>query len=458
MYTALNNFLLTVCAADRILKLEEELYGLIALERQACLAAMESVPLLPGAEEDFQLAPLQQQPAPPMTHGTSINLLEGGSLPLVPPTPMLQQLVHKSDTASHPPMCDLQSARCQVEERGSPVGSHSHITTLLYEPSSSRGICPVVSNSPTYAEPVSSASSVSSTALPAPELLLSKEHADELMDPDIMDLDLVDSDDDIYKPSSPVIRNQRAGGDRFDPLRLSMPQASLRYRSSILGEMEALVSETTAAAEQRENSTAEAEDDLGVTQVDSLNQGQGSSVEHRGFCKSLLPGSQDCDGEFIATSPGSTVEEVAAADQIIQPSDAAEREKTAADLAASAAADPQGEAAHAVASHSRSPPISQDSGFLAFDPMAPASAVGSDCFSSARPRRLTFAAAVSSDCGNATVCTQHGNISSPSSSEVSTGSPDTKAETTAAAQPALGLQSGLSLSLLRQRFAATQQQ
>jgi len=99
-------------AAEHVQELESQLYQLLAAEEQRCIEAMAAATSLSSgqalssssnnvsncstvsAETLPATVPAQQQRTKPVKG----SLFEGSSLPLVPPTPMLQQLVlqHKS--------------------------------------------------------------------------------------------------------------------------------------------------------------------------------------------------------------------------------------------------------------------------------------------------------------------------------------------------------------------------
>lgn len=415
----------------------------MALQQQECLAAIGPPPSM-AADHPYDSVQPQLKPAPTaaVSYGTAASLFTSSNLPLVPPTPMLQQLVQKGSTSRHndesaaaPSRYSVPSLSCAGADEQSTSSSTPRLPAAVA----------VAANQST-----SPASSVSSAAMPAAALLMSQEYADELMNPDFIDLDLVDSDDDIYQPASPVSSSQQtAGSGGFDPLRLSMLHVSFGGRAA---------TEAAQANQQEQGAKAESAVDLAVPSspdLDFLGTQQTAGLQLGQFL----------DSNDVDTPPhiGAERQPSAAVPPAEWPQKGVPAETIALVSTKMPIKAPGSRACMASVvgdvddAHSVSPVTAEPTELLA-DPMVPLSGPGSDCFSTARPRRLTFAAAVSGDaCGSVAVGRRVGNYQSPASSEVSSESP-AEGHSTVAEQGLLQTQASLSLSLLRRRFAATQQQ
>ncbi|KAF8072833.1 zinc transporter [Scenedesmus sp. PABB004] len=358
-------------AAERIKVLEQELFGIMADEERCCLEAVAASGQAPPEPH-----------APVGGAGGTASLFGDGALQLVPPTPLLQQLVQKHRGARQPEQ--PPAVQPPPPPFGAAAAPRSRSASPPLPPAAAEGCVDSprqharAGGSPAAASP--GGSSVSSAAMPACELLMSKE---------VMDLDLVDLDDDdddhpggaahlggaglALGSSSPMRRGGGAAGGGAPRLSLALLQGSL---------------------------------------------GDGEPA----FSLSGLGGAGGC---------GDTPPQVGAGAGVAS---------QAADEGAAEAADEAAEAGE-----QGSPAGGAEA--LA-DPLAPLSLSGSERLSSARPRRLTFAAAVSADSASLSLA-GGGSPPSPGSSEVSSCAGGAPAAADAAAAGA-----GSQLSLLRQRFAS----
>lgn len=258
-----------------------------------------------------------------------------------------------------------------------------------------------------------------------------------------MDLDLIE-DDDLFVPTSPAVRAVE------DPLRLSMLRLSIRTDSAAatIGRVAAL-----AAAAAGPLQPAAGADVAGT-----------SAGVVGGLTFSLpvnLPGRPDLHGDGTPPHVGQAGPEAAVASGV----GGHEPAKHAGNSPGQAleAAMHSTEECSTVASITASVAPSGDDhsplviGAAHLDPMA-ALPTGSERLSSARPRRLTFAAAVSADSSSMMGYGAAGQVHSPDSSDA--GSHGTAGGDTAASSrqrqqvpPHTG---GQSMMLLRQRFLEAQ--
>jgi hypothetical protein len=473
-------------AGERIQQLEAEVYGLMAAQQSQCMEAASAM----GAAEEageldtFQFNGMQQGRAEMQAPGglgaaggsSKASLFGGGSLQLVPPTPMLQQLVQKQQHGAgeqHPAQQQQNShsaaaaaAAAANDEDLLPGRLSFGGDGALIEPASSSGSPPIppaavegMVDSPrlhrTFSGSLdkacnSPASTVSSKSLPAAALLMSQ---------DIMDLDLVDDDLDLFVPKSPAVL--RAA----DPMRLSMLRLSMRTDG-----LAASVTAAARAAAAADNAATEA-DGWGFSGA-AVEQQPGSKGSPAGFSLpglgQLAAGQTGDDtppphvGHGAAAQAAPAAVAAAAADSEglgCEPADDMLIGSAAAGAAAAAGDDPFSAAASSLSKQAAAQsvvsvgisPLVIDATHL--DPMGPVP--GSDMSSAARPRRLTFAAAVCADSPSLAHDGYSPGTGSPSSSGGSVAQ-GCDSSTSSQQRPAETVQEqaqGQSLSLLRQRFA-----
>lgn len=453
-------------AAEHIQQLEEELYGLIALEEQACLAALEP------AHTQFEFAQLtQQQPsaataAAPALHGVPVSLFKTSNLPLVPTTPMLQQLVKPQKIGQQQQSAASPAA---IDEAGSPhmVPRLSFGDSVVDQPSTCSS--PRVSAAAVAAQDdvTSSTSTASSTAMPAAALLMSHEYADDedLKNREYDDLDLVDlgdSDDDLVVPSHTVANKRLGGLVDFDPMRMSTLHV---FGGRMAPETTPAPAEPHCTDEDGQTTAQPSSTGIEMcfswfgkqpTAGQATDQSEADTPPHIGArhqpsTESLS--SNPPPGAAVAPAGGglgaaTDVAGVTAAEVLQQnlSSDSAGTTASRTSTIGPMAAD--------VTDSGSSPSPVEQLGPLA-DPMVPMSVPGSDCFSTARPRRLTFAAAVSNDRGRSVA---GGNSSSKllspsgSLSEITSDSPEISASSGAVDRAPQLVAANDKMAALRQRF------
>jgi hypothetical protein len=419
-------------AGERIQQLEVEVFGLMAAQLEQCekAGAMESAD---AASQNNALRISGVQPGvgreQHAEHGAAVaisksSLFSSGSLQLVPPTPMLQQLLQRQQhgaASKHPQQQQQMHSGANATAAG-PVADDQELLPgrlsfggdgALIEPASSGGSPPVppaavagVVDSPRLQRACSSSSSldracdspgssVSSRSLPAAALLMSQ---------DIMDLDLVDLGDvdDLFVARSPAVRRA------VDPMQLSVLRLSVR-NDGLAASMAAAARAVAAATDEHDGSRA------------ALQQQHARGGSPAGFS---LPGlGQLAAGQtgddtpphvgHAAAAPAAAADTTAAAAEAQETSCEPEDKDDDSMLMGSAVAAAGMEAGvAAAAAHDEElcsaaaatlpaaaadgdgvSPLVIEAAYL--DAMGPVP--GSDMSSAARPRRLTFAAAVCAD-------------------------------------------------------------
>lgn len=489
---------MTVCccvavAGKRIQQLEPQVYGLMAAQQDQCMeaASVMGAAEAAGQHDTFQFDSMQQGPAKGQAgelgagFGASRgSLFGGGSLQLVPPTPMLQQLVQKQHHgAAHQQAQQQQQQQEHCRSAAAAAAGTEELLpgrlsfgndAVLAEPGSSSGSPPIPAatvaglvDSPRLQRTCSSSSSadracdspgssVSSRSLPAAALLMSQ---------DIMDLDLVDLDvdDDLVQPNSPAGMRFASDPMRMSILRMSMPTAGLAAHVTAAARAATAAGSPAAEADVWRGSGAaagqraasgssplgfslsglgqlaagEAEDDTPphvghAATAHAAPTAAGVGASNDGPTCGLAD--EDCDDMLLGSAAAGAV---AAAEESVAAAPAVD---AASSLSAAAAAAESEEVS----------PLVTEAAHL--DPMGPVP--GSDMSSAARPRRLTFAAAVNAD-SPSLLQGYSSDVGSPTSSggSVAQGCDSAASSEQRPAVQAQEQAPGQLMSLLRQRFA-----